>query len=160
MRYRRTHAQHIMGQLPASRVNPSRAFLHTGVDYARPYVLKAWKGRNTRTYKAWIAVFVCFSTSAIHLGIVTDYTTDAFLAAYKRFTSRREICATLTSDYGTNFKGADNELKKLFSQTSQELKHFASIIANDVTKWSFIPPENPHFGGKWEAGVKSMKYHP
>ena len=46
MRYRRTHAQHIMGQLPASRVNPSREFLHTGVDYANPYVLKTWKAET------------------------------------------------------------------------------------------------------------------
>ena len=100
-----------------------------------------------------------FSTSAIHLEIVTDYTTDDFLAAYKRFTSRRGICATLTSDCVTNFKGADNELKKLFSQTAQELNHLASISANDGTKWSFIPPATPHFGAKWEAAVKSMKYH-
>ena len=26
-------------------------------------------------------------------------------------------------------------------------------------KRHFIPPNLPHFGGMWEAGVKSLKYH-
>ncbi|XP_034951552.1 uncharacterized protein [Chelonus insularis] len=44
-RYRRLQASQLMGQLPYSRVNPNRAFLHTGLDYAGPYVIKTWKGR-------------------------------------------------------------------------------------------------------------------
>jgi len=61
-----------------------------------PLLLKTWKGRNARIYKAYIALFVCHSTSAIHIELVTDYTTEAFIAAYRRFTARRGICcATL-----------------------------------------------------------------
>lgn len=118
-RYRQKRAQQLMGQLPKERLTSSRPFLHSGVDYAGPFDIKTWKGRNARTYKSFTALFVCLSTSAIHIELVTDYTTEAFIAAYKRFTSRRGICSTLSSDCGTNFKGADSELQRLFSSSTE-----------------------------------------
>ncbi|XP_077270788.1 uncharacterized protein LOC143901992 [Temnothorax americanus] len=158
-RFRQERAHQIMGQLPTERLNPSRPFEHSGVDYAGPFTTKTWKSRNAKTYKTYIALFVCYSTSAIHLELVTDYTTEAFLAAYKRFTSRRGICSTLASDCGTNFKGADTELRKLFLASSKESEELAKLLARDGTQWKFNPPAAPHFGGKWEAGVKSVKTH-
>ncbi|XP_071580104.1 uncharacterized protein [Temnothorax nylanderi] len=148
-----------MGQLPAERITPSRPFEHTGVDYAGPFTIKTWRGRNAKTYKAYIALFVCFSTSAIHLELVADYTTEAFIAAYKRFTSRRGICSTLSSDCGTNLKGADAELRRLFLASLHKSGDLAKLLAKDGTQWNFNPPAAPHFGGKWEAGVKSVKLH-
>lgn len=158
-RYRQKHAQQLMGQLPSKRVTPTRPFTHTGVDYIGPFTTKTWRGKNARTYKSYVALFVCFSTSVVHLELVTDYTTDAFIAAFKRFTSRRGICATLTSDCGTNFQGADAELRRFFDASTQESKQLANLLASDGTQWTFNPPSAPHFGGKWEAGVKSVKYH-
>ncbi|XP_071581890.1 uncharacterized protein [Temnothorax nylanderi] len=158
-RYRPLKAQQLMGQLPTERITPSRPFFHSGIDYAGPFYIKTWRGKNARTYKGWVALFVCEATSAVHIELVTDYTTDAFMAAYKRFTSRRGICATLRSDCGTNFKGADAELQRLFQSSSKELNSLATLLANDGTQWRFNPPSAPHFGGKWEAGVKSVKYH-
>lgn len=63
------------------------------------------------------------------------------------------------SDCDTNLKGADSELQNLFSSSSKELEKLAALLANDETEWKFNPPATPHFGGKWEAGVKSVKYH-
>lgn len=102
---------------------------------------------------------MCLATSAIHIEVVTDYTTEAFIAAYKRFTGRRGICATLQSDCDTNFVGADAELRRLFESSSKELHEMAAVMAKNNTKWIFNPPSVPHFGGKWEAAVKSTKYH-
>lgn len=110
-RFRQRRAQQLMGQLPTERTTPSRPFLNSGVDYAGPFLLKTWKGKNSRSYKAYIVLFVCHATSAVHLELVTDYTSESFIAAYKRFTARRGICATLRSDCGTNLKGADSEVR-------------------------------------------------
>lgn len=158
-RFRGTRATQLMAQLPASRIQSSRPFLHTGVDYAGPFTIQTWRGRAARSYKGYIAVFVCFATSAVHLEVVTDYSSDAFVAAYKRFSGRRGICATLRSDQGTTLIGADRQLRELFDQASKEATHIAASLASQGTKWIFNPPAAPHFGGKWEAAVKSVKFH-
>ncbi|XP_046145505.1 uncharacterized protein LOC114881879 [Osmia bicornis bicornis] len=158
-RQRGIRARQMMGQLPLCRVTPSRPFAHTGVDYAGPITMKNSKGRGSKTIKGWICVFVCFSSSAVHLEVVSDYSTEGFLAAYRRFSSRRGIAHKLYSDCGTNFIGAQAELKRLFTSSSQEHRQIASILSADSTQWMFNPPAAPHMGGKWEAVVKSIKYH-
>lgn len=158
-RQRGIRAHQLMGQLPLTRVTPSQPFSHTGVDYAGPLTIKAWKGRGGKSYKGWICVFVCFATSAVHLEAVTDYSTEGFIAAYRRFSSRRGIAHTLHSDCGTNFVGADAALKRLFIQSTQEHQTLSQALAQDNTKWEFNPPAAPHMGGKWEAVVKSIKFH-
>ena len=158
-RQRGATLQQRMGQLPALRAKPARPFLHTGVDYAGPFNLKLRRDRSSTTYKGFLVVFGCFTTSAVHLELATTYSTDGFLAAYKRFTGRRGICATLHSDCGTNFVGADKELKRLFSATFKDFGALRSLLATENTAWHFNPPGAPHFGGKWEAAVKSTKYH-
>ncbi|XP_063979913.1 uncharacterized protein LOC135163937 [Diachasmimorpha longicaudata] len=158
-RQRGIRAQQLMGQLPPAPLTPARAFLNTGVDYAGPISLRSWKGRGHKSYKGWLAIFVCMTTSAVHLEVVSDYSADAFLAAYRRFSSRRGIAHTLFSDCGTTFLGADRELRRLFLAGSSESRQLAQLLIQDGTQWSFNPPSAPHFGGKWEAAVKSVKYH-
>jgi hypothetical protein len=34
-----------------------------------------------------------------------------------------------------------------------------NYAAKTLFHWHFIPPNSPHFGGLWEEGVKSLKYH-
>lgn len=146
-----------MGQLPKARVTQSRPFLlNSGVDCAGPLLIRASRLRAAKKYKGYIVIFVCCSTSAVHLELVSDYTTEAFITAYKRFTSRRGICATITSDCERYLIGADAELRRLLSATTKESIEIADILALRGTQWRFNPPSTPHFGGKWEAGVKSV----
>ena len=148
-----------MGDLPASRLQPSRPFLKSGIDYAGPLMLRTTKGRGHKAYKGYIAVFVCLCTKAVHLEVVSDLTSTTFVAAYRRFVSRRGHCAEMLSDNATTFRGADGELRNLFKAASNFYKEAAETLAMDGTKWTFIPPYSPHFGGLWEAAVKSAKYH-
>lgn len=148
-----------MGDLPRQRVVPARPFLHTGVDYAGPISLRMTKGRGYRSYKIFIAVFVCLSTKAVHLEVVSDYTSEAFLAVLKRFTSRRGLCRSLYSDCGTNFVRADAQLRAFFSASSPQLHSLADQLSSLCIQWFFNPPSAPHFGGLWEAAVKSLKHY-
>ena len=158
-RWRAQPSHQLMGNLPVLRVTPSRPFLHTGVDYAGPFAVKTTPGRGYKTRKGYVAVFVCLVTRAVHLEVASDYTTEAFLAALRRFTSRRGNCASLRSDCGTNFVGADKELRSLFSVASKEMRQIIQTVANDGITWKFNPPGALHFGGIWEAAVKAFKFH-
>lgn len=161
IRHAKQPGRQLMAPLPEHRTNPTRAFLTSGVDYAGPIVIKLQPGRGTKTSKAYIALFICFSTKAIHLELVSSLTSEAFLAAFRRFVARRGKCANLFSDCGTNFIGASKELRNLHNTLINQLKNtsLADKLAMDGTQWHFNPPGAPNFGGIWEAGVKSVKHH-
>ena len=149
-----------MGDLPSERVSPSPPFKTVGLDLAGPYFIKDGKMRNRTLVKVYICVYVCFSTKALHLELVSDLTTEAFLNSLKRFVSRRGLPSDIYSDNGTNFVGAANELfelHELFLKVKDPLiKDYLNV---QKIQWHFIPPRAPHFGGLWEAAVKSCKYH-
>lgn len=118
------------------------------------------KGRGNKAYKGYIALFICMATRAMHLEAVSEMSTKGFLAAFKRFVARRGRCAQLFSDNGTNFVGAARELLHLFNEERSGINpELAEELANNSTEWHFIPPQSPNFGGLWEAGIKSTKYH-
>ncbi|GFS50019.1 integrase catalytic domain-containing protein [Trichonephila clavipes] len=96
---------------------------------------------------------------AVHLDIVTDLTSNAFIATLKRFIFRRGKCAKLYSDNATNFVGANIELKKMFNLVCKPDEALASYMASEGIDWKFLPPRAPNFGGLWEAGVKSFKFY-
>ncbi|XP_036146070.1 uncharacterized protein LOC105830105 [Monomorium pharaonis] len=157
-RYRALPVSQIMADLPAARVTPSRPFMHCGVDYAGPFHVLPVQRRGQKSFKAYVSVFVCLATRAIHLELVNDYSTNRFLAAFKRFVARRGLPSNMYSDNGTNFRGADRELKRVFKILVRD-PNLITHLASDGVTWKFIPPSAPHFGGLWEAGVKAMKYH-
>ena len=63
------------------------------------------------------------------------------------------------SDNGTNFVGANKKLDADFKAAIKNNESVIPILASQKIQWNFIPPAAPHFGGIWEAGVKSVKYH-
>ncbi|XP_065094436.1 uncharacterized protein LOC135714960 [Ochlerotatus camptorhynchus] len=153
--------QQSVADLPKSRVTPARPFAISGVDYCGPVFLKSTV-RNRGPTKAYIAIFVCFSTKAVHIELVTDLSTPAFLAALRRFVARRGLVRELHSDNGTAFKGAANALHRIYEMlksSETDRAHIQTWCAENQIQWKFIPPRAPHFGGLWEAAVKSAKHH-
>lgn len=149
----------IMGHLPEARVRPSPPFFNSGIDYAGPFSIKDRKGRGCKVTKCYICLFICFSTRALHLEVVSNLTTEAFLACFRRFVSRRGRPHQVFSDNGSNLVGARNELRNLGQFLQSNFSELSEGMNFDGMTWKFIPAYSPHFGGLWEAGVKSAKYH-
>lgn len=151
----------IMGDLPSDRITPTRPFSIVGTDFAGPFKIKTSKLRSYQITKAYMCVFVCFVTKAVHIELVSDLTTDSFLNCFKRFISRRGLCSTIYSDNGTSFVGAFNEIQAIYEFLNNPAHR--SVLTDYLSKvnitWKFIPPRSPHFGGLWESAVKSAKYH-
>ena len=79
----------------------------------------------------------------------------------RRFISRRGKPTLLWSDHGTNFVGSKRIVQELFEflQKTTANKLIANFCSNQGIQWDFIPERTPHFGGLWEAAVKSLKTH-
>ncbi|GBN56382.1 hypothetical protein AVEN_73427-1 [Araneus ventricosus] len=145
----------MMGDLLRDRIVPSRPFDKVGIDFAGPIITKPNLKRSKVTIKSYIAIFICFSTKATHLEVVSDLTTEAFLACLRRFIARRSRPSIIWSDNATNFKGANAILNPLFKMCkSSTVQNFST---EESIQWNFKPPASPNFGELWEANIKSMK---
>ncbi|XP_050305599.1 uncharacterized protein LOC126742837 [Anthonomus grandis grandis] len=158
-RFKPQQTKPIMGDLPRNRLIPGKVFDVVGVDYMGPLNFKDKRGRGARLLKCYVSVSVCFITKVIHLEIVSDLSSEAFILALRRFVSHRGKPGHIYSDNGTNFKGANRELNALGEYLINEKCHIEQLYLNEQIQWHFIPVNSPHFGGLWEAGVKSSKHH-
>ncbi|GFV34687.1 integrase catalytic domain-containing protein [Trichonephila clavipes] len=149
----------LMGNLPCDRVVPDYPFNCSGVDFCGPFMIRYKNQRKGIVHKIYICVFVCFVSKAIHIEIVSDLTSDAFIATLKRFFSSRGKCAKLYSDNGKTFVGANKELTRFLKLSEDSDDNLAGFLSAEGIEWKFIPPRAPSFGGLWEASVKSIKYH-
>lgn len=153
--------QQSVADLPASRVSPTRPFSVCGVDYCGPLYVKSPVRKRGPT-KVYVAIFICFSTRAVHIELVSDLTSAAFLAALRRLVARRGKISELHSDNATTFKGASHVLHRVYRMLKldeTDRNQILSWCADNEIRWKFIPPRAPHFGGLWEAAVKSAKTH-
>ena len=151
----------LMGQLPPQRITPDIVFENVGVDYAGPLYLKQGSVRKPTILKSYVCVFVSMSVKAIHLELVSDLTAEAFVACLRRFIARRGKPSSIWSDHGTNFVGANRTLKELqaFLLSKKTEDTICDFCSSQGIDWHFIPERSPHFGGLWEAAVKSFKTH-
>ncbi|XP_061706638.1 uncharacterized protein LOC133517360 [Cydia pomonella] len=146
----------IMGNLPRERLEPGYPFIYCGVDYGGPVLVLNRKGRGAKLIKSYICLFVCLVTRAIHLELVSDLSSDGYLLALKRFISRRGKPVEIISDNGKNFVGLMNDFEKFLSSISGDIQEYA---LSQKIKFRMNPPYASHFGGIYEAGIKSCKYH-
>lgn len=158
-RTRPSSVQPKMAALPKYRVQQVKPFAVTGVDYAGPIRVKGSRGRSAHTPLTYICLFVCMTTRALHLELSSDLTSETFLLAFTRFAARRGPIRDMHSDCGTQFVGASRLLTPLqqFTHSQPFQDRLQQHCSKAQITWHFNPPASPHFGGLWEAGVKSVK---
>lgn len=89
-------------------------------------------------YMPVYVLFTCLALRAVHIEVAHSLDTSACINAIRRFVRRRGQVSTLRSDNGTNFIGAETELREAL----EELDH--SQIRNDLMQkgitWIFNTP--------------------
>ncbi|CAG9138054.1 unnamed protein product [Plutella xylostella] len=104
------------GDLPLARLaHHHRVFAHCGLDYFGPMTVTI--GR--RHEKRYGALFTCMTTRAVHIELAGSLTTDSAIMALRRMMNRRGNPKVIYSDNGTNFRGANTELKRVLKEVDQ-----------------------------------------
>ena len=113
---RATTMEQMMSALPAfSTTAYESCFTYTGVDYFGPLNVK--KGRSV--VKRWGAIFTCMNSRAIYLELASSLEADCFINVFRRFVNRRRPPKFMYSDNGSNFVGAEREIRQAIENWNQ-----------------------------------------
>jgi len=153
-RYKPRLITQIMGNLPLDRVRISRPFRISGVDLFGP-IRVSLGVRDKAALKMYVALFICFSTKAVHLELLKDLTSNSFILFLSRIVDQCGPLERLYCDNATNFVGSARLLQEMASNVRSTLGTYG---VHHQVKFVFIPPRSPHFGGLWEAAVKSARH--
>ena len=121
-----------MADLPQERCQEAAPFTYTGVDMFGPIIIK----QRRSLLKRYGVLFTCFASRAVHIEVANAIDSDSFILALRRFMARRGEVRTIWSDNGTNFVGADNELKRALKEMDHEkIRMFLQQKGADYIKW-------------------------
>ena len=141
----------LMASLPYDRLSVAPPFSKVGVDFFGPLKVKHLRKQEKR----YGCLFTCLVTRAVHLEVAFSLSTDSFIMCLRRFMARRGKPTVIYSDNGTNFVGANNELRECIDDWNQH--KIGSVLSQEGIQWVFNPPAAPHMGGVWERLVRSCK---
>ncbi|KHJ85052.1 integrase core domain protein, partial [Oesophagostomum dentatum] len=139
-----------MPPLPRDRVAVTKPFQNSACDFLGPF-------ESTTKEKMYVCLYTCLTTRAVHLEVVENMSTGAFLNCLKRFISRRGVPDLMRSDCGTNFKLGHKIIDTLYESDETTGDSVMSYCANRRITWIFNPPAAPWMGGVWERLVRTVK---
>lgn len=131
-----------------ARIQETEPFNVTGVDFTGALYVREKDGES----KAYICLFTCAVTRAVHLEIVTNLTVEEFLQAFRRFSSRKSLPRLMISDNASTYLAAADEINDLFRSSS-----LSNVLSKKGVTWQFIPKRAPWYGGFWERLIGMTK---
>ncbi len=118
------------------------------MDFAGPVYYK--RGKKER--KAYITLFTCATTRAVHLEVVEDMTAVTFRKSLKNFMTRRGVPKLIISDNAKTFHSTAKWLKTV--QTDGKTN---AILEKINISWRFNLSKAPWWGGFFERMVGLVK---
>ncbi|XP_020556659.2 uncharacterized protein LOC110014220 [Oryzias latipes] len=146
-KYRRNTQDPKMSDLPEDRMEMSPPFTYCGMDCFGPFYVRDAR----KELKKYGLLFTCMSSRAVHIELLDDLTTDAFINALRAFIAIRGKVRQLRCDQGTNFVGANKEFMNAMKGLNEEQlkEHGCEFIMN--------VPSASHMGGVWERQIRTIR---
>ncbi|XP_026054611.1 uncharacterized protein LOC113040501 [Carassius auratus] len=148
---RRPTEEQRMADLPSERTNPSPPFTYCGMDCFGPFITK----HGRKDHKRYGLLFTCFSSRAIHIEMLDDMSTDAFINGLRCFIALRGAVRQIKCDQGTNFVGAKNELKNALKEIDAD--RLTVFLAEKQCDFVLNAPHSSHAGGVWERQIRTVR---
>lgn len=142
----------VMGNLPYERTSMGPPFSIVGVDTFGPWEVVARRTRGGLAQsKRWAILFTCMAIRGVHIELVEEMSSSAFINALRRFVCVRGSVKEFCSDRGTNFVGALDALR--IDSVCVEQGPVQDFLHKSGTIWKFNPPHASHMGGSWERMI-------
>ena len=111
-----------------------KSFTYVGVDFAGPLYTRTME---TQSDKVWICLFTCCVIRAIHLEVVNNLSTEAFIRCLKLFAARKGMPRKFILDSGKTFVAAAKFLKTVFRDSLVQ-DHLAGVYRLVVREGSMV----------------------
>ena len=153
---RRKPLDQLMGQVPSLQVTAGfPPFSNTAMNMFGPLQIRL----NRRTLQeAQVLIFTCTTTREIHLKLVTDKSSVAFLMAFRRFACLHGHPNVCWSDCGSDFVGAQEYLREVMQDW--DVSKIQSAISEEFVcdfEWQWNTPHASHQNGVVESLIKSVR---
>ena len=101
-----------MADLPSDGLEEAPPFTYVGLDVFGPWSIttRRTKGGQANS-KRWAVLFTCLCIRAIHIEVIEELSSSAFINALRRFVTIRGKVKQFRSGRGTNFVGSTNDLQ-------------------------------------------------
>ena len=141
-----------MSDLPVDRIEQATPFSYVGVDVFGPWQVVSRKTRSSQaSAKRWAVLFTCLVIRAVHIEVVDEMSTSAFINALRRFIAIRGRVKEFRSDRGTNFVGATDFIGVDAIKVDND--QTKSFLGSSGSVWIFNAPHSSHMGGVWERMI-------
>ena len=138
-----------LGPLPNDGTEQVMPFQVIGTDFVNPIHYRA---KTKKEQKAYILIFSCSVSRAVHLELISNTTTKEFVKCLKRLVARRGKPTTIYSDNAKSFQAAAKWLKQIIK--SEQLHEH---LTKENINWKFNLPKAPWWGGHFERLIGVIK---